>query len=178
MENNAIKSLTNPIRSRIFFEVHSKEVATTKNLLEAFPDIAQPTMYRHIKAMLDEGLLKVTDTKKIRGAVEKSYSINLDFGGDIERIVMENDGNGYLQLFSQYMIGVLAEFAAYSNSKDINIIEDVSAFSTAPIYATNEELLEACTKISEIIMPLINNEPTKDRKLRSFCTIITPPKKN
>jgi len=178
MSNKVIENLTNVTRARIFFEVHSKEQLTTKSLLDTFPDIAQPTMYRHLKAMLDDGILKVVDERKVRGAVEKTYAINLDFGADIERIITENDGEGYLQLFTQYMMGIVAEFTEYSKGANINIVEDLSGFATAPMYVTNEELIEALTKISEIILPLIQNQPTEGRKLRNFCTITTPPKKD
>jgi len=176
MANKIVENLTNPTRARIFFEVHTKEQLTTKHLLDTFPDIAQPTMYRHLKAMLDDGILKVVEERKVRGAVEKTYAINLDFGADIERIVMENDGEGYLQLFTQYFMGIMAEFTEYSQAEGINIVEDLSAFATAPLYATNDEIVEALTKISEIIMPLTQNKPMAGRKLRNFCTILTPPK--
>ena len=178
MSNKVIENLTNPTRVRIFFEIHGKERLTTKNLLDTFPEIAQPTMYRHLKAMLDDGMLKVVDERKVRGAVEKTYAINLDFGADIERIITENDGEGYLQLFTQYIMGIVAEFTEYSKSENINIVEDLSGFSVAPMYVTNEELVEALTKISEIIMPLLQNKPTEGRKLRNFYTITTLPPKN
>lgn len=170
-----VSNLVNPIRSKIFFEIHNKQQLTAKNLLETFPDVTQPTMYRHLKAMLEEGMLKVVGERPVRGAVEKSYAINLDFGEDIQRIIMENDGQGYLQLFSQYMMGIMAEFTEYASRDHMNIVEDMTAFSTAPVYATNEELVAALTQISEIIMPLVENTPAPGRKLRNLCTILTPP---
>jgi len=150
---------------------------TAKKLLEKFPDIAQPTLYRHLKAMLDDGILKVTGEKHIRGAVEKSYSVNMDMGLDIARIVEENDGKGYFQLFTQYITGVMGEFKAYTETKDIDILNDGSAFTAAPIFATQEEIIEAMTKIGEIIMPLVTNEQTPERRLHNFHIILTPPKK-
>ncbi|MCL2287198.1 MAG: helix-turn-helix domain-containing protein [Firmicutes bacterium] len=177
MSTKIVDHFTNPVRSRIFFEIHTNEGMTAKKLLEKFPDIAQPTLYRHLKTMLDEGMIKVAAEKHIRGAVEKSYSINVDLGADIERIVAENDGKGYFQLFMQYIMSIAGEFKTYSESEGIHIAEDLTGFSTAPVYATQEELIEAMMKISEIVLPLTQNEPTPERKLRSICTIITPPKK-
>lgn len=177
MQHKIVEHLAKPMRARIFFEIHTVGEITTKQLLEKFTDIPQPTLYRHVKALLDAEIIKVVGEKQIRGAVEKTYSVNADLGLDIERIVLENDGAGYFQLFSQFMLGVMGEFKAYSEAKDIDIVQDSSAFTTAPIYATTEEIHEALEKIGELIMSLVQNEPTPERKLRSLCLILTPPRK-
>lgn len=177
MQPKIVEHLTKPIRTRIFFEIYSEGEMTTKQLLEKFADVPQPTLYRHVKALLDAEIIKVVGEKRIRGAVEKTYSVNVDFGSDIERIVLENDGAGYFQLFSQFMLGVMGEFKVYSEVKDIDIVQDASAFTTAPIYATTEEIHEALEKIGAVIMPLVQNEPTPERKLRSLCLILTPPRR-
>jgi len=174
---NQIEHLINPTRAQIFFEIVKNEQSTAKKLLEKFPEISQPTLYRHLKAMLDGGIIMVAGERRIRGVVEKSYSINNTWTADVERIVTENDGEGYMQLFLQYITGVISEYRSYCESANLDIINDGTGFSTAPIYATTAELHEAMIKINEIIMPLVQNEKTPERELRNLCTIITPPKK-
>jgi len=171
-----IEHITNPTRAKIFFEIFAKGQATAKHLTEKFPDISQPTIYRHIKALLSANMIKIVGEKPIRGVVEKSYSVNDEAGADISQTIDNNDGKGYLNLFIQFISGVTAEFAAYSEEEVIDIIEDVSAFTTAPFYATKDEIYEALTKIGEIVQPLLANEAAGGRRLRNFCTIITPPK--
>jgi len=177
MQNKVIDHLTNPTRARLFFAIHENEQLTAKQLMEKFPDITQPTLYRHLKAMLKDGILQIASEKQVRGMVEKTYAIHQDMGADISRIVEENDGEGFLQLFIQYITNITGEFAAYAKCENIDIIQDMPAFSVAPIYASREELIDALTKISEIILPLVANEPTPERQLRNFCIITTPPKK-
>jgi len=168
--------LANPVRSRIFFQVQSSPNITTKTLLEKLPDIAQPTLYRHIKAMLDGGVIKITGEKQIRGVVEKSYSIGIDFNKNIEKIITENDGTGYFHLFTQYLMGTMAEFRAYSESHNIDIVNDGSSFSTTSFYATPEELQEALAKIEDIVQDISQNEPTAGRALCNLCVISIPKK--
>jgi len=172
-----IDHITNPTRAKIFFEILAGEQVTARHILEKFPDISQPTVYRHIRALIAADMIKIAGEKPVRGVIEKSYSANTEMGADIAHIIENNDGKGYLNLFIQFISGVTAEFNTYSDEENINIIEDVSAFSTAPFYATKDEIYDALMKVSEIIQPLIANEPTAERKLRSFCTIVTPPKK-
>jgi DNA-binding transcriptional ArsR family regulator len=174
--SKVVDNLLNPTRSRIFFEINASGETTTKKLLKKFPDIAQPTLYRHVKALLDSGMIKVTGQKQMRGAVEKTYAVNDNIGADIGQIIEANDGEGFFRLFSQYMMGVAGQFKSYCESENINIATDMAGFATAPLYATPAEMLEAMTKISEIMMPLVTNEHTAERKLYNLCTIVIPPK--
>ena len=176
MNPNIIEHFTNPTRAKIFFEIHTGRQLTAKMLLEKLPEISQPTLYRHIKAMLDDGVIEVTAEKRVRGVVEKSYSTKLDWTADIERIVTENDGPGYMQLFLQYIAGVVGEYRAYCESGNVDIVNDGAGFTIAPLCATDEEMQEAMVKIGEILQPLLTNEKTPGRKLRNLCMITTPPK--
>jgi len=177
MDASILEHFTNPIRSKIFFEIHTGENLTAKQLLEKLPDISQPTLYRHIKALLESDMISISKERPIRGVVEKSYSAKFDWTADIERIVTENDGVGYMQLFIQYISGIVAEYKAYCESDNVDIINDGTGFTVAPIYATDEELHDTMTKIGEIMQPMLTNQQTPERKLRNLCMIITPPQK-
>jgi len=174
--SSILEHLTNPARAKVYFEI-AKAEQTVKTLLQTLPEISQPTMYRHIRALLDSGLIKIVGEKQVRGVIEKSYGINEDGVQEMQRIVEENDGTAYYELFIQYIAGVAQQFEAYSHVENINIIEDLSAFAMAPFYATKEEVMETLGKLAEIIQPLLANEATPERQLRSFCTILTPPQK-
>lgn len=177
MESNIVGHFANPARTKIFLEIHSGQPLTAKKLLEKLPDISQPTLYRHIKAMLDDGIIQVAEEKRVRGVVEKSYSAKFDWTADIERIVTENDGPGYMKLFLQYITGIVGEFSAYCQSGNVDIVNDGVGFTVAPICATDEEFQEAMVKIGEILGPMVTAEPSQGRKLRSLCMVTLPPKK-
>jgi len=177
MNDKIIEHFANPTRSKIFLEIFTGEQITAKKLLEKLPDISQPTLYRHIKAMLDDGMIEVVGEKKIRGVVEKSYSAKFDWAADMERIVTENDGPGFMQIFLQYITGVINEFRTYCESDNVDIVGDGAGFSVAPICATDEEFQDAMMKIGEIIQSLITATPTEGSKLRSLYMVIVPPKK-
>ena len=176
MISKFMENLSNPIRAKLLLELIAQEQLTTKELLEKFPDISQPTMYRHLKAMVTDGTLKVVGETQIRGTVEKSFAVSTDLQTNIERIVTENDGEGYLQLFTQYIISIMAEFKQYAEREKIDIQKDGSGFTIAPVYATLEELQEALIKVGEILMSLYQNKQTPERKLHNICIITTPPK--
>jgi hypothetical protein len=125
--------------------------------------------------MLTDGTLEVADERRVRGTVEKSYAVAVDLGADARRVVMENDGKGYLQLFMSYSMGIMSEFKAYSEREGIDILKDGSGFTVAPVYATTAELHSALEKVGETLRSLYKNEQTAERRLHNICIITTPP---
>ena len=176
-----IKHLANPVRSKIFIEIAKAqdrgEDLTAKQLLQIFPQVAQPTMYRHLKVLLEDNILAIAREIPIRGVVEKAYIISPHMATDMEAIIHSNDGPGYLGLFTQFMAIITEEFVQYAAQAHIHIIEDMPAFSVAPVHATNEELVAALTQMGESLMPLIQNQPSPERKMRNIYTILGPPQK-
>ena len=180
MGHKIITHLSNPTRAKIFYEIslatHSGQGLTAKDLLGKLPHISQPAMYRHIKVLLDDGILHVFKETPIRGVMEKSYQIAPTAALDLEAIVTSNDGPGYMALCSQFLANITGEFAAYTARPNIDIIGDLSSMTVAPMYATKEEIMEAMEKIGAIIMGLMANEKTPARASRNLYMILTPPK--
>lgn len=177
MNDNFTECLTNPIKCKLLLEVYKRGRATTKQLAETHNDITHATLYRYLKKMTSNKILKVVDENQIRGTVEKVYSVADDLVADANKMVMENNGSAYMMMFASFMMGLNEEFLEYTSRTDINILHDGSGFTIAPVYATTEELTVALTKISKIIEPLFNNTKTPDRDLHNIAIITTPPKK-
>ncbi len=175
MENKIMDCVTNPIKCKLLLEISLRGKTTAKHLTETYHDIPQATLYRYLKRMTADGILEIVEHNQVRGAVEKTYSLAVDLQSISTELLDSNSGEAYMQLFTQYMLGFLKLFQDYCNKPDINIKEDQSGFSLIPIYATDEELLAAMTEVSKIIVPLKDNKPAKDRKLRTIGMITSPP---
>jgi len=160
---------------KLFLDIYQKETVTAKQLAETYPDVAQTTLYRYLKRMTNDRLIKVVQENNIRGTIEKTYSVAVDFGENMESIFSNNDGEAYMLLFTQYISGFISAFQSYSKRKDIDLQKDMAAFTTAPIFATDDELIAAMTQIGEVITGLFKNKPSKERKPRNLGLIVTPP---
>jgi hypothetical protein len=101
--------------------------------------------------------------------------VAVDFGKNMESIFSNNDGEAYMLLFMQYIFGFISAFQSYSKRKNIDLQKDMAAFTTAPIFATDDELIAAMTQIGEVITGLFKNKPSKERKPRNLGLIVTPP---
>ena len=175
LSKNLFKYLTNPVTCRIFAGIEALGQTTAKELITKYKNIPQATLYRYIKKMTEDGILLVVDEKQVRNVTEKTYTINLDYKREIDKILKENSGEGYLGLFHQFCNGLINEFQAYTNRDNIDIINDGSGFRLIPFFASTNELKELSEKIQEIIKPYYENEPSPDRKLRNAAIIFTPP---
>ena len=175
MTDKIMECITNPTKCRLLLEIYSQGQATAKHLSDTFGDIPQATLYRNLKKMLNDGILKVVDETQIRGRVEKTYARAFDLNEDLEAILAENSGTLYMQVFTQYFLGFAEQFREYCNSPNINIKNDMSGFSLSHIYLSDEELTELMKSISSIIHAAKKNGPKAGRKLRTLGLIVSPP---
>ena len=175
MEQKVMDCFTHPIKCKLLLELYSAGKATAKQLAEIYNDIPQATLYRYLKRMTNDGILKVVEQNQVRGTMEKTYAVAVELKSIGQELEGENAGNAYMQMFMQYVFGFIKQFQEYCKNPDINISKDQSSFTLAPIYANDEELASAMAEYAKIIQRLYKNQPTPDRKLRTLGLIISPP---
>lgn len=175
MEQKVMDCFTHPIKCKLLLELYSAGKATAKQLAEIYNDIPQATLYRYLKRMTDDGILKVVEENQVRGTIEKTYAVAIDLDSSGQDLIGENAGEAYMQMFMQYVFGFIKRFQEYCKNPDIDIIKDKTGFSLAPIYATDEELTSALEEYAKTVQLLYNNKSTPDRKTRTIGLIISPP---
>ena len=61
MTDRIMECITNPVKCKLLLEIYSQGQATARHLADAFGDIPQATLYRNLKKMLNDGILKVVE---------------------------------------------------------------------------------------------------------------------
>ena len=176
MDKRIMDVLTNPIKCKLFLEIQNCGETTAKHLSETFSDIPPATLYRYLKRMTNDKVLKIVNQTQVRGALEKTYAIDIDMTKDFKEILDSNSGEAYMQSFMQYIIGFAELFQDYCKRDDIDIVKDKSGFSLSPLYLTDGELEMLIRNIRDAIKPYGNSTPAEGRKLHSIGVIISPPK--
>jgi DNA-binding transcriptional ArsR family regulator len=176
MNEKLMACLTNPIKHKLLMAIKDQERATTKELAQISPQIPQTTLYRHLKKMADDGLIKVVDTNRVRNVDEKVYGIAIDLEAELATDQGEATGQYYNAQFQRFTKGLVKEFQQCNPQKDGNVytIKDGSGFGITPFYASYDEVRELVCKINELIEPFTKAN-TEGRQLRNIATIITPP---
>ena len=175
MNEKLIECLTNPAKSQLLRAINERGQATTKDLAQVTSKLPQTTLYRYLKQILADGLIKVVEEKRIRNVNEKVYGMAIDFDAELKKIADDTSGATFIAQFQNFTNGLLAEFQNYLNENEISTSGFAFGFGMLPIHVTNKEAWELYKKIEELLQPYHNNPLTEDRQLRNFAMIFTPP---
>lgn len=166
--------IIHPVRLRIVTAIVGSRW-TAQELATALPDIPQATLYRHLKALEQGGILTVVEEHQTRGAREKVYAlpdrstINLD----------ENDMAGaskddHMRYFTVFVTTLLQDFSRYLQRETLNPAVDGVGYHTFTLHLDDDELRAFAVAINRAILPFIEHTPSKARKRRLFSTVVIP----
>jgi len=173
----AVKSIMNPVRIKIIQELSIKKTATTKEIAEACGEIPQATLYRHLSALMKNGVIQVVSENKVRGIMEKVYSIKDNPSQTVNNNIKTITKEELSTLFSQFIISILTDFdSCISNPENMKSVSMNLGFRSASLFLSDEEYVEMMSEVNKIIMQKMDYKPAQGRKLRKFTTIITTEK--
>ena len=181
MNKKLIEYITDSTKRRIIIDVQLLGQVTTKQLLERNPEIPQATLYRLLKKMVADEILKVVAENRVRNVTEKVYAFAFesgDFNAELEKMLADNPAEAYYAIFSQFMMGLMDEVKSYSERDKVDLRADGVGIMDYPFYASIEEVGEIAAKIHALMQPYLKNEVTPERQLRSMTRIMMPPKEN
>jgi DNA-binding transcriptional ArsR family regulator len=167
--------MLHPIRMRIIQELLKIPNQTVQHLIDHLEDVPQATMYRHLKLLLDAGLIHVVETNKVRGTVEKVYAVVTENLTISDEEIKETAPEEYLKYFMTYQANLLKEFERYvMSSEPQSYKENGLGFWQATLHLSDEELLEFGEKVGQLIQEAVDKKPNENRRARTVATILIP----
>jgi DNA-binding transcriptional ArsR family regulator len=172
--------ILNPIRFRILTAISSYRMAA-KEIAEALPDIPQTTLYRHINALVEGGLLKIVDEKPIRGTIERIYALPAPPSLAPEDLhgMTRQEGE---QVFTMFLSTLMNDAQQYLNGKPvgaaINPIEDGVQITKVQLFLDDEEMQRMSSKFMELILEATKNQPAAGRLKRILSIVVLPGENN
>ncbi len=163
-----------PVRLQILQSLAEKP-RTTQEIAEVLPAVSQPSLYRHLKMLLDGGMVVVAETRQVRGIQEKRYQLaqapHLSME-DISGISKEQ----HLHYFNAYVASLLKGYADYldSTSEKLDFLADQTGYTETAFYATSEEMGLFLQKFTEAIKDVASNPPAPGRRRRKLAIISHP----
>ncbi len=170
MEKNFAEIVMNPIRQRIAQYLIINKTGTVNEIASELSDIPKPSLYRHMKILLDAGCLEVIEKKAVRGTIEKTYAL------------VQNPLEGITQkevalLIQNTLTAIIASFLNYFSKKDVDPAKDMLSVSSSSLLLSDEEFMEMLGDIGKVYNKYIMNKPKPGRKVRNI-TIISAPTDN
>ena len=87
MTDKLMECITNPVKCKLLLEIYSQGQANAKHLSDKYTDIPPATLYRHLKRMLHDGILKVVEETQVRGTVERTYALAQNINSNMEKTI-------------------------------------------------------------------------------------------
>lgn len=173
MSKRILDTIMHPVRMRIITVVAGRE-RTASQIAQALPDVAQATLYRHIKALEEGDILEIVAENPIRGTIEKVYALANE--GDLhQREADDFTQDDHLRYFTVFMTMLLAQFEQYvTRSEGVDPVRDGVGYHTIVMHLTDEELREFAIELSRVLHPFLAKQPDDNRKRLTFSTILMP----
>jgi DNA-binding transcriptional ArsR family regulator len=166
--------LLHPVRLRIVKAFLGDRALTTSELAAELDDVPAGSLYRHIARLTKAGVLQVVAERRVRGAVERTYTLRL-FAAQIqpgEARAMTLDEHS--QAFIAYIAGLLADFERYIASAPADPVSDGAGYRVSGMWLTDEEFTSLLRDVREVFQPRLANAPGKGRRRRLLYTVTLP----
>lgn len=165
--------IIHPVRLRIL-QVLSEGRLTTQQLSQKLADVPTSSLYRHLKKLLDGGMVDVAETRLVKGVEEKTYRllaqphINADDAASMTKA-------DHLRYFTAYLATVIQGFQNYLDaSESVNMLADRAGYNEVHFYADNAELERLFTPFNADLLNLKKNTPGNGRRLRKLVVVNHP----
>ncbi|WP_298816782.1 helix-turn-helix domain-containing protein [Chloroflexus sp.] len=163
--------INHPVRMRIFQTLNHTEMSINQ-LAQHLADVPKPSLYRHIRLMLDAGIVQVTRVRYVHGIEERFY---MAVSGLIDPASLDTPEGlqqfaDHVRLYGSGVAQALAEYALEAGKPAVNNIAARDHF----FYATEEEFLEARETIYAILRSLEANSPGEGRVKRRMFVMSHP----
>lgn len=167
MQEKFLKAIMNPQRQRMIQFIALNGKATVSEIAKELADIPKPSLYRHIKILLDAGCLEIVGEKAVRGAIEKTYAL-------AERPLTDVSQDDIGAIIQNQLLMISSSFTKYFGNKNAQPEKDMLSINTATLLLTDDEFIDFYKRLSELYSLYFNNKPAGGRKQRTVTFISSP----
>ena len=163
------EELINPVRIRIIGYCRAHAPCTAKQIGSDLADVPQASLYRHIRRLLEMGILEIDHETPVRGLVERSYRLAAHAPGE----GLSLEGRELLDLFYTLMLTLFGDFARYAERTE-DPGRDGVGFTTGIYRLTDAEGAAVAREIGAVLSRYLDREDAPGRRLRRITWITSP----
>jgi DNA-binding transcriptional ArsR family regulator len=150
------------------------EKLTAHQLQQRLTDVPQATLYRHLKKMVEAGVLDIAEEIPIRGTLEKVFVL-ADHGAHITaEDLRDATADDHMSLFMNFLAGMIGEYGRYIQHSGLDLMKDGVSYRQFSVYLTEEENLQMLYAIRDILKQAMENEPNEHRRKRIVYLVDFP----
>ncbi len=162
------KAVMNPVRQRIIQYLISNGKGTSNEILQVLADVPPASLYRHIKKLLDTGLIQIIEERKVRGTIEKTYAL---VQNPFDHVPTNQEIGA---VFYQTLLSMQSTFLRYFENEEADPQKDMLLLQTSTLMLTDEEFGKLLTDIGALISACSTKKGGGDRKVRRLSFVSSP----
>lgn len=171
---NKVDILLHPVRIRIV-QALLEEKMTVYQLVDKLGNVPQATMYRQLSTLADAGLVKVSEERPVKGAIEKIYSVIADDLQLSDQDITTYSQDEHLRFFMVYNAHVLAETQQYLLNREVEkYTEDGFSYGITPLHLSKEEKHEFFHRYHALMKEFASKKPSPDRQPITLAAVFIP----
>jgi hypothetical protein len=166
--------LLHPVRLRIVKAFLGDRALTATQLAAELDDVPAGSIYRHVALLAKAGVLQVVAERRVRGAVERTYTLRLLAAriGPGEARAMSAEEHS--RAFMAYIAGLLADFDRYLATGPADPVKDGADYRVAAMWLTDAEFNDFLRDLAAIAQPRLANAPGTGRRRRMLYSVLLP----
>ncbi|WP_235817471.1 helix-turn-helix domain-containing protein [Gracilibacillus timonensis] len=173
MNNLEFKLFKNQIRFKIALALIDKEEGLSiLQLNQLLEDVPQATLYRHMNAMFEDGLVKIVNTKKTRSGEEKFYAINAETYKINEEEWNQASYDEKVNFVTFYFMYVLQAYQSYHKTMDGK--KDETTFSLAKLHLDEDKFEDFQSELNALFNKYYEESEKDSNKERTVSLVIIP----
>ena len=165
--------LLHPVRLRILQAALGRQV-TTASLAAALPEVPTASLYRHVAALVDGGVLEVVAERAVRGATERTLQVALPAASLGPEDVAAMTPQQHLDGITAFLGGVMSAAGDYLAAPAVDPARDGFGYRHTAIWADDDELEELLAALRTLVAAAAAREPGTGRRRRVLTTVLLP----
>jgi hypothetical protein len=166
--------LLHPVRLRIVKAFLGDRALTTSQLASELDDVPAASIYRHVARLTNAGVLQVVAERRVRGAVERTYTLRSAAAriGPAEVAAMTPDE--HMAAFTAYVAGMLSDADSYLTTGTPDPLKDGADYRAGAMWLTDAEFTAFLRDLAAVFQPRLANAPGRRRRRRMIYTVFLP----
>jgi hypothetical protein len=165
--------LLHPVRLRVLQAALGRTV-TTSELAGAMPDVPTASLYRHVAALVDGGVLEVAAERAVRGGTERTLRVALPAASLGPENIAHLAAEDHLDGITAFLGGVLQAATDYLAAPGATPADDGFGYRQVALWADDEELAELVARLREVVAEAAERGPGAGRRRRVLTTVLLP----
>jgi DNA-binding transcriptional ArsR family regulator len=165
--------ITHPVRARILAALMGRPL-TTQQIAQLLPDVPTPSLYRHVRTLVEAGVLAAVEEVRVNGALTKVYAVQPGQTRLTPTDVSDATGGDHLRYLTTFLNTLAESFRGYLEQEPLEPGEAPLHCLMDPLHLTPGEYREFCESLQAFLEPWRAREPGPGRRRLLFAHLVLP----